>query len=150
MDEAMRIHIDQRRRAPMERGLWFGALLLAGGLSGGCASFSNPTLGDSIPVHRLPPEVFGKPREEERTIPLTLLRQRPPDVYLLDTGDVLGVYIEGVLGTREQQPPIYLQQTGAGRNPPPAFGYPILVQEDGKISLPLIQPIDVRGKSLTE
>ena len=51
-------------------------LLASSALSGGCASFSNPTAHEGIPVHRLPPEVFGRPREEEKTIPLTLLRQK--------------------------------------------------------------------------
>ena len=60
----------------------FGVIVLTAGLCGGCASWSNPTLADSIPVHRLPQEVFGRPREEEKTIPLTLLRQKPPDIYL--------------------------------------------------------------------
>src|SRR5437773_12379691 len=65
----------------------FGALLLVAGLSGGCASFSNPTLADSIPVHRLPPDVLGRPREDDKTIPLTLLPQKQPEVDLLDPGD---------------------------------------------------------------
>src|SRR5262245_55460226 len=106
----MRTHNDQSRASiagpsearPADRDLghwprWLsGALRLAASLSGGCASFSNPTLADSIPVHRLPSEVFGRPREEEKTIPLTLLRQDPPKIYLFEPGDVLGIYIEGV------------------------------------------------------
>src|SRR5437660_1986376 len=85
-----------------------GALLLAAGMCGGCASFSNPTLAESIPVHRLPPEVFGRPREEEKTIPLTLLRQEPVKTYLLDSGDVLGIFIEGVLGKKDEPPPLII------------------------------------------
>jgi protein involved in polysaccharide export with SLBB domain len=131
--------------------LWLlGALLLAGG-GGGCASFSNPTLHDSIPVHRLPPEVFGKPREEQRTIPLTLLRQKPPVVYLLDEGDLLGIFIEGVLGERNIPIPyIQIQPAPGAAAPPPAVGYPIPVQEGGRLVLPLIEPINVKDKSVTE
>src|SRR5438128_12469556 len=98
------------------RNRWLcGALLLAVGMCGGCASFANPTLAESIPVHRLPPEVFGRPREEEKTIPLTLLRQKPAEKYLFDAGDVLGVYVEGVLGEVGKAPPvqIYPAQPGA-------------------------------------
>src|SRR5437773_5248068 len=84
-----------------------GALLLAAGMCGGCASWSNPTLADAIPVHRLPQEVFGRPREEEKTIPLTLLRQKPPETYLLDAGDVLGIFVEGVLGKKDEPPPVF-------------------------------------------
>src|SRR5947209_10521819 len=116
----------------------FGALLLVAGLCGGWASFSNPTLADSIPVHRLPPEVFGRPREEEKTIPLTLLRQKQPEVYLVEPGDVLGIFIEGVLGEKDKPPLVSVPQaTLLGQTaPPPSVGYPILVQEDGTISLP--------------
>src|SRR5439155_7485897 len=97
-----------------------GALLLVAGLSGGCASFSNPTLADSIPVHRLPPEVFGRPREEEKTIPLTLLRQEPVKTYLLDSGDILGIFIEGVLGKKDEPPPVIIgQPTVYGQSAPP-------------------------------
>src|SRR5262249_24902361 len=131
-------------------GPWlFGMLALAAGLCGGCASFSNPTLAESIPVHRLPPEVFGKPREEGKTIPLTLLRQKQPDVYLVEPGDVLGIYIEGVLGEKDKAPPLSVPQaTLLGQSaPPPSIGFPILVQEDGTISLPLIEPLEVKDLS---
>src|SRR5262245_41245558 len=123
----------------------FGMLVLAAVLSGGCASWSNPTLADSIPVHRLPPDVFGKPREEEKTIPLTLLRQKPPDIYLFEPGDVLGIYVEGVLGEKDKPPPVQIPQGGLPgySTPTPSVGYPILVQEDGTISLPLIEPMHV-------
>jgi protein involved in polysaccharide export with SLBB domain len=132
------------------RARWLrGALVLAAGLCGGCASWSNPTLAESIPVHRLPPEVFGRPREEEKTIPLTLLRQKPPEVYLFEPGDVLGVYVEGVLGEKDKPPPVNVTQPILpGQSPAnPSVGYPILVQEDGTISLPLIEPLLVKGKS---
>src|SRR5262245_48731710 len=96
------------------------ALLLAATLCG-CAAVSNP-VGDAVPVERLPPEVLGRPKAEEKTIPLPLLRQKPPDVYRLEAGDVLGVYIENVLGDRNQPPPVRVPELG---NTPPAFGFPI-------------------------
>jgi protein involved in polysaccharide export with SLBB domain len=115
------------------------------GLSG-CAALSNP-VADGIPVDRLPPEIKGKRRDEEKTIPLSLLRQKPPKVYKLAPGDVLGVYIEGVLGDNSQPPPIRLPEQG---NLPPAFGFPIPVREDGTLPLPLIDPIKVEGLSVAE
>jgi protein involved in polysaccharide export with SLBB domain len=128
-----------------------GLAVLASGLGGGCAAMSNPTLPDAIPVHRLPPDVFGGSREAERTIPLTLLRQEQPKEYKLDAGDILGVFIEGVLGERNSVPPVInLQPSFTGTPPPPAVGFPIPVQENGTLSLPLLDPIDVRGKSVTE
>src|SRR5579862_1168363 len=73
----------------------FGALLLATVWSGGCAALSNP-VADGIPVSRLPDDIRGKHKDDERTIPLTMLRQRQPDAYRLAPGDVLGIWIEGV------------------------------------------------------
>src|SRR5438270_13783594 len=109
-------------------------LLLAAlaGLSGGCAAITNP-VADGIPVRRRPEEIFPRPREELKTIPLTLLRQPPPAAYLLAPGDVLGVYIENLLGDKAGAPPVRMTETG---NQPPAIGYPIPVLENGTISLP--------------
>jgi protein involved in polysaccharide export with SLBB domain len=136
------------------RGGWLllGGLLLACGGTEGCASFSNPTAHVAVPVHRLPPEVFGKPREEEKDLPLTLLRMKQPDAYRLDAGDLLAVYIEGVVGERGVTPPlINLSIVSPGSNlPPPTVGYPILVHDGGQLLLPLIPPLDVKGRTLAE
>jgi protein involved in polysaccharide export with SLBB domain len=130
----------------------WGALFLAVTVGIGCASFSNPTGPDAIPVNRLPPEVFGPSREAEKTIPLTLLRQKQPEPlvgYLLDAGDILGVFVEGVLGERGSIPPVTpVQVSLTGTPPPPAIGFPIPVQENGTIILPLIDPIVVKGKNV--
>jgi protein involved in polysaccharide export with SLBB domain len=112
----------------------------------GCAALTNP-VGDGVPVRRLPPEVFGKPREEEQTIPLSLLRQKPTTVYRLEPGDVLGIYIEGVLGEANQPIPVRVSEN-EGRAP--SIGYPIPVREDGTIALPFVPPIPVRGMTVPE
>ena len=125
--------------------LLVGVLLLCSTL-GGCAAMTNP-VADAIPVSRLPSEVIGRRREEERTIPLTLLRQKPPDVYRLDSGDLLGIWIEGILGEKGQPPPLRLPEQG---NIPPAFGYPVGVREDGTIDLPYIEPLKVKGDTVAE
>src|SRR5262249_38035105 len=62
-------------------------------------------------------------------------------------GDVLGVWIEGVLGDKNQPPPVRIPEVA---NTPPAVGYPVPVREDGTIALPLINPVNVKGKSLAE
>lgn len=79
-------------------------------------------------------------------IDLSCLRREAPAEYLVDAGDVLAVYIESVLGQREQ-PPIN-QPLDTSR--PPTLGYPLTVRDDGTLSLPLIQPIDVRGKTVPQ
>jgi protein involved in polysaccharide export with SLBB domain len=121
------------------------AAVLCAALSG-CAAVTNP-VADGVPVDRLPPDFLPPPREAEKTIPLTLLRQKAPDVYRLDAGDVLGVYIEGVLGDKTQPPPVHYAEL---TNTPPSLGYPIPVREDGAVPLPLIDPVPVRGLSVAE
>ncbi|MCA9152064.1 MAG: hypothetical protein KDA92_22325, partial [Planctomycetales bacterium] len=100
-------------------------------LSAGCAAITNPTL-NGIPVRRLPTELLAAPRREScQTIPLSLLRQSPSEDYLLGPGDVLGLFVPGVL------PPAYEDQAltlppvnypAGGTNLPPSMGYPVTVR----------------------
>ena len=64
--------------------------------------------------------------------------QAPTTPYLLDVGDILAVYIEGVL------PKV------PGTRIPSEGGYPIVVQENGTIALPAIEPILVEEKSVAQ
>jgi protein involved in polysaccharide export with SLBB domain len=114
--------------------------------AGGCAAITNP-IAQGVPVERLPPEYLPRPREEEKPIPLTLLRQKRPEVYRLEAGDILGIYIEKILGERTQPPPVRVPEAG---NQLPALGFPIPVAEDGTLPLPLIPPLQVKGLSLVE
>lgn len=113
-------------------------------LSAGCAAF-HPIHG--IPARYLPEEFRGTSRAGKRTIDLSLLRQTPPSTHLVDSGDVLGIYIEGVLGDRKQPQPVNIP---LGADVPPSFGFPIPVRDDGTISLPLVGSIAVRGKTIAE
>ncbi len=121
------------------------ALLLTAALTGaqGCTALSNP-VANGIPVRLLPPEQLGESKQNMQTIPLTMLRQPPVKAYLLGPGDVLGIWIEGVLGERGQPPPVRLGET---RNDRAALGYPIPVRSDGTITLPLVPAIKVEGKT---
>lgn len=91
----------------------------------------------------------GATRCESRglqTIPLSTLRQQPPAEYQLGPGDVLGVFIPGVLGTVGAEPPVRFERTDL----PPALGFPVTVRTDGVLALPLINPIQVRGMTLAQ
>jgi protein involved in polysaccharide export with SLBB domain len=137
------------RRAPLA--LLF-ALSLLGGASSGCAALTNP-LAEAVPVRRLPPELLAPSKDEEQTIPLPLLGQPRPLTYRLAAGDVLGVYIEGVLGERAQPPLLHVPPLVEIRDQhrlPPAVGYPVPVRPDGTIVLPLLETLSVQGMSLEE
>jgi hypothetical protein len=124
------------------------ACLMAACLTG-CPAVTNP-VADALPVRRLPPEVRGKPKDPLVPIPLTWLEQKPPETYRLAPGDVLAVWIETVLGERVTGPPIQggpAISLGGGRAPAVAAGYPVPVQEDGTILLPLAEPLLVAGMS---
>ena len=119
--------------------------LAAASLSG-CAALTLPVTG--IPAHRLPSEILGEPKEGTRPIDLSLLRQPPPGQHRMGPRDVLGVWIDGILGDRTQSPPV--QVLPQDPRQPPALGFPITVQEDGCIGLPLVKPVRVEGLTLAE
>jgi hypothetical protein len=127
------------------------ALLACLALLQGCAAVTNP-VADGVPVRHLPPEVLGHPRGGECTVPLSLLGQKPPEVYAVAAGDVLGVWIEGVLGDRLVAPPLITPPSlpRDQRRLRPAMGYPVPVRPDGTIVLPQIDPLPVAGMSLPE
>lgn len=112
----------------------------------GCTSLLSPI--SSIPASRLPPELLASPRANMVPVDLARLRQPAPDHYRLNMGDVLGVYIEGVLGSAEHIPPVHYPEKGSDVTP--AFGYPVPIREDGAVSLPLTRPILVRGLTVPE
>jgi hypothetical protein len=139
-----------RRSLPTRVLLLLSAVLAL--LLDGCAAMTNPA-GDAVPVRRIPNELLAVSKHDEQTIPLTLLRQPPPLVYQLAPGDVLGLYIEGFLGERNQPLPIntgFLPQGRELRRLPPATGYPLVIQADGTIDLPVVGKLSVVGKSLVE
>ncbi|NQT12195.1 MAG: polysaccharide biosynthesis/export family protein [Planctomycetes bacterium] len=78
---------------------------------------------------------------------MTRLRQNPPAVYQLGPGDILGVYIETVIGDSDEPLPVHFHQDGSL---PPAVGYPVPVREDGTIDVPYVAPIHVTGMTLTQ
>ena len=93
------------------------------------------------------PRYYDAPRSVQEPINFLRLRQDPPAVYQLGPRDVLGIYIEGVLGEAGSSPPVHFSdQPGV----PPAIGFPIPVREDGTLSLPLAPPIHVEGLTLAQ
>ncbi|MEY3459572.1 MAG: hypothetical protein RL215_2729 [Planctomycetota bacterium] len=103
---------------------------------------------DAIPASRVPADLLAvDSKDKYKDISLLRLRQDPPETYLLGPGDVLGVYIKGVLGDEEQLPPVHYPEDG---NRPPAVGYPVPVREDGTVALPIVDALSVNGMSIVE
>lgn len=138
--------------ASLRQGLLLGLLLVC---STGC-SMLNPLRG--VPASYLPGEFEGPRRGGKRTINPSLLVQTPPDQHRVAAGDILSIYIPGVLGRREAEireqafeygiePPINLPFRPED---PPTVGYPIAVRDDHTISLPQIPPIRVLDKTIRE
>lgn len=107
----------------------------------GCTSLMSPI--QAIPAELVPPEFLAPPRSNKEPVDIALLRHVPPPAYILDKDDVLGVFIEGVLGTEDEAPPVTIPDPQSDLSP--GIGFPIPVRDDGTISLPLIDPIPVRG-----
>lgn len=94
-----------------QRQLHAALMLLAIVSAQGCAAITFPSYG--IPVYRLPEEMLSCPKDHEKSINLTWLKQPPPQDYLLAPGDVLGIWVAGVLGSDESGPTLV---PAAGRN----------------------------------
>ncbi len=129
------------------------ALLLCGGFTG-CAALTNP-VARGVPASEVPVELLGESREGEQMIPMNLLRQPTGDAYRLGPGDVLGVYIEGILGDEKTPLPLVRAPEKTRRAPEreemaSSLGYPIHVRQDNTISLPHLKPLPVGRKTLDE
>ncbi len=121
-----------------------GLLLLV--CSTGCQSIFSPISG--VPAGRLPAQFLAAPKNNLVPIDIARLGQEPPREYLLDSGDVLGIYIEGVLGEVDAVPPFHMPDKDS--NLPPAIGFPVPVREDATLPLPLVAPLRVRGLTLIQ
>lgn len=117
----------------------------------GCTALTQPI--DGVPADRLPREFFAEPKNDLVPVDIALLSLEAPRDYLIGPGDILGVYIEGVLpfnppNAPPEPPPVNFPD--AESTLPPSIGYPIPVQEDGTLSLPLIEPLKVEDLTLEQ
>lgn len=123
-----------------------GILLLS---STGCSSLWGGHDLAAIPVNRVPLEYLepDQYKDDLEEISLQRLRQDPPSVYQLGPGDILGIYIENVIGSSEELPPVNYPDDSSL---PPSIGFPVPVREDGTIAVPLVPPIEVHGMTLVQ
>lgn len=117
----------------------------------GCSALTQPING--VPADRLPPQFFAEPKNDLIPVDIALLSIEPPRDYQISGGDILGIYVEGVLpfnppNQPPEPPPVNFPDSESTL--PPSIGYPIAVQDDGTLSLPLIEPLDVEGLTLEQ
>ena len=127
------------------------SLMAAGAMNVGCTSLTQPLAG--IPVRRLPPQFLAASKNNLVPLDPSRLTQEPPRQYLIDKGDILGIYIEGVLPFSAsdrvpEPPPVNFPKDDSTLDP--SIGYPIVVQENGTIALPSIDPVKVKGLTLEQ
>jgi len=133
------------------RSFSLAGLMAAGAMNVGCTSLTQPLAG--IPVRRLPPQFLAQSKNNLVPLDPSRLTQEPPRQYLIDKGDILGIYIEGVLpytatDKPPEPPPVNFPNEKSTLDP--SLGFPIVVQENGTIALPSIAPIKVRGMTIEQ
>ncbi len=133
------------------RSFSLAGLVAAGAMNVGCTSLTQPLAG--IPVRRLPPQFLAQSKNNLVPLDPSRLTQEPPRQYLIDKGDILGIYIEGVLpytatDKPPEPPPVNFPNEKSTLDP--SLGFPIVVQENGTIALPSIAPIKVKGMTIEQ
>jgi len=114
----------------------------------GCTSLHLSVHGpDAVPANKVPGIVMARSRADMQEISLSRLRQTPPEHYQLGPNDVLGIYIENVLGKSDEPPPVHFPEKGERD---PSIGYPIPIREDGSIALPLISAMKIEGLTIEQ
>lgn len=137
-----------------QRPTCFWMLLILGALlssASGCSSLLFKING--VPAQTIPNEWRAATRNNRMAIDYRLLGQNPPSVYRIDSGDVLGVAVDGIFPfSPPTAPPAALPVNfpDQGNPMPPSTGFPVVVQQDGTIQLPGIDPFSVRQMTVDE
>jgi len=138
-------------RTNVRRRTVVSTVLLACTLACGCTSLTQPING--VPAQRLPAQFFPEKKSDLVPVDVSILSIEPPRDYQIAGGDILGVYLEGVLpfnAPNEPPAPPPVNFPEAESILPPSIGFPIAVQDDGTLSLPLLEPLDVEGLTLDQ
>ena len=121
----------------------------------GCITFSNY----SIPADRIPDSVKALEKGNRQQLNLALLGQIAPKVYTLDAGDILGVYVKGLVpaGTDQSVPLVQGQPNFSniyypptGQSITPSVGLPFEINVVGNLQLPLIGEVSLKGLSVEQ
>ena len=102
----------------------------------------------SVPAQQVPAWQLEQQQPVQTFPEVQYLRAPKKKTYLLDSGDVLGVFLEGILGQAGEAPPVHYPEQTSSLGP--SIGYPIVVRENGTVSLPAVDPIPVRGLTVEQ
>jgi protein involved in polysaccharide export with SLBB domain len=130
---------------PLRKHVWrtLIAMSMASWAFSGCAAYQ----WHAVPARCVKPSLPEQPRGSKEPINFIRLRQDPPPVYMLGARDILGIYIEGVLGKADEAPPVHFSEKS---DLPPALGFPVPIREDGTLALPLVPPLKLAGLSMAQ
>ena len=129
----------------MTRLIYIGFLLVSLELVN--PSFVNAQRFPTVDAADVPSKYLRSPKK--RKLPsLSQIYSPSNKEYLLDAGDTLAIFIDGVLGQQDSIPPINFPPPEA--DIPPSVGHPVVVRESGQIDLPFVQPINVRGLTVEQ
>jgi Polysaccharide biosynthesis/export protein len=121
----------------------------------GCITYT----AHAVPATRLPSVYQAEPKCCKVPVNFTLLRQEPPKEYRVGPGDLLGIYVQGLVPPKAEAPPAIQMPVGLGARdvyPPrgassiPAAGVPIPVDSQGNVTLALNVILNVNGHTLSE
>lgn len=126
-------------------------LILAFASQSGCQALLFRIEG--TPASNLRKESLAVPKRGLKTIDVTKLGQPEPEEYVLGPGDVVGIYIPGIIPFQDPTadpapPPVYYPEPGSEL--PPSIGLPFVVLENGKVTLPGLQSLEIEGLTVEE
>ncbi len=112
----------------------------------------------AIPANRLDPAVFNCSRENVAPLPYAALGQARSNEHVIGAGDTLSIYVFGVFPPGEDETPVQTRSQAVNQQyyPPSgaevgaATGLPVRVRDDGTVDLPLIDPVNLNGLSITQ
>jgi hypothetical protein len=139
----------RQRSGPI--GMYWMCLAILCGLNVGCTTLTQPISG--IPAQRLPPQFLAQSKANLVPLDPSRMAREPSREYLLDEGDILGIYIDGILPYNlpdqlPEPPPVNFPEVDSQLDP--SIGYPVAVINDGTIQLPFLAPIKVKGLTVDQ
>lgn len=121
----------------------------------GCRSLT--CVHGTVPANRLPRNFLSEVKDCHVPVQFAALGQEKPIGHVIGPGDTLSVYVYGVLPAEGEAP--ILPRTQAvnqryyppqGSNVGPTTGFPVVVDADGSIEMPLLGRVKLEGMTIPD